>query len=272
MVNSPVISVITPVYKPGKYIDEYFASLQNQSLHKDLFEVVIILNGPKHPYMEYINERLKELSPEVNYRIFYHDEPGICEAENIGIDEAKGQYVTFIDCDDYISPKYLEDLYELRNINHIIVTDCYWFDDLTHNEIPGASAHELFQKFKSRELISLYKGRNFLNSAAKKMIPIGMIGNIRFKNIPGMDSLFMFSVAKANAKFLIAPDTAIYHCRMRNASVSHQRLPFNRVCAQMFKMLGAVSTTYLKAPLTYSFTIYLRTMAATVKAAIKSII
>lgn len=112
------ISVIIPTYKPQSYIWECLDSICNQTFPKDDFEVVLVLNGCREPYdgqiREYINNH-----PVVQWNYIQTDKGGVSNARNLGLDAAKGEYITFVDDDDYVSGVYLEGLYEKVGRNTI---------------------------------------------------------------------------------------------------------------------------------------------------------
>lgn len=100
------ISVIIPTYKPQSYLWECLDSLRNQTFPKSDFEIFLILNGCKDPYQSQIENYL--LIHEIcNLRLIQTDQLGVSNARNIGLDCANGDYITFIDDDDYVSPYYL---------------------------------------------------------------------------------------------------------------------------------------------------------------------
>ena len=104
------ISVIIPSYKPGDYFRVCLASLKSQTLSKDKFEVIIILNGCSEPWLSEVKALIENYARDVAIRLIQTGTPGVSNARNIGIDNAKGEYITFIDDDDYVSPRYLENL------------------------------------------------------------------------------------------------------------------------------------------------------------------
>ena len=61
------ISVIIPTYRPGAYIFECLDSLRHQTLPKNQFEVIVVLNGERNPY----EEQLFEYSFHVNLLVFH---------------------------------------------------------------------------------------------------------------------------------------------------------------------------------------------------------
>ena len=106
------ISVIIPTYKPQDYLWRCLDSLDGQTLAKDKFEVILVLNGCKEPYDgEIKNYAVNHSQLPLDY--IQTDKGGVSNARNIGIDAANGDYITFIDDDDYVSPRYLEALLEV---------------------------------------------------------------------------------------------------------------------------------------------------------------
>lgn len=80
------------------------------------FEVILILNGCREPYSKAIESFISK-HPAGNLTMLQTDIPGVSNARNIGIDNARGEFLTFIDDDDYISPTYLQELYNLSLIH-----------------------------------------------------------------------------------------------------------------------------------------------------------
>lgn len=113
MNNSINISIIIPSYKPQDYMWECLYSIKLQTLPKSTFEVLIILNGSKEPYYSKIESFLQTGFQDMNVRMIYTDTKGVSNARNIGIEAARGKYLAFIDDDDSISPRYLQEMYEI---------------------------------------------------------------------------------------------------------------------------------------------------------------
>ena len=112
------ISVIIPSYKPQSYILECLDSICGQTFPKSDFEVILVLNGCKEPYDGQLREYISN-HPEVQWNFIQTDEGGVSNARNLGLDAAKGEYITFVDDDDYVSGVYLEELYNKAERNTI---------------------------------------------------------------------------------------------------------------------------------------------------------
>jgi len=103
------ISVVIPVYNSEKYIAQCLDSILNQSL-KDI-EIICVNDGSTDNSLDILNEyasndnRIKIIS-QINTG------NGAGSARNRGIENSKGEYISFIDSDDYIEKDYLQKLYE----------------------------------------------------------------------------------------------------------------------------------------------------------------
>lgn len=102
------VSIITPVYNVERCIEKTINSIINQSSKN--FELLLIDDGSKDKSIE-IAEKLL-INSDVNYRIINQENSGVSAARNKGISEAKGEYVCFLDSDDYIHEDYIKLMYE----------------------------------------------------------------------------------------------------------------------------------------------------------------
>ena len=121
----PKVSVIIPVYNVEKYIEECLNSLVNQTIKDDL-EVIIVNDGSKDKSQEIINEYVKKY-PNL-FKSFIKENGGQGSARNYGVKYATGEYLGFVDADDYIKENMYEILYNeaiQKNLD-IVVCDMLW--------------------------------------------------------------------------------------------------------------------------------------------------
>lgn len=125
MTNNPeamkniLVSIIMPVYNSEQYLKEAIESVLNQSYQN--FELILIDDGSsdKSPI---ICESFKE--KDVRVRVIHKDNGGVCSARNLGLDNARGEYVAFIDNDDTYTKNCLIALMELVDGQHIDIVKC----------------------------------------------------------------------------------------------------------------------------------------------------
>lgn len=113
-----MISVIVPVYNAEKYLDDCLSSISRQT-YSD-FEAILIDDGSTDKSLSICHEWEKK---DRRFGVISVPNGGVSYARNIGLDRAHGEYFCFIDSDDYVHEKYLEDFSEHFSNNDIIVSD-----------------------------------------------------------------------------------------------------------------------------------------------------
>lgn len=102
----PLISIIVPVYKVEKYLPKCIESILGQTFTN--WELLLIDDGSPDNSGEICDEYALK---DVRIRVFHKKNGGVSSARNWGLEHARGEWVTFVDSDDYIQPGFLEGLY-----------------------------------------------------------------------------------------------------------------------------------------------------------------
>lgn len=92
-----------PIYNAEKYLEECLNSIKNQTYKN--FEVIIVNDGSNDNSETICRSFLKSDS---RFRYFKKENGGVSSARNLGLDNVKGDFITFIDADDWIAEKHLE--------------------------------------------------------------------------------------------------------------------------------------------------------------------
>lgn len=101
------VSVIVPVFNSEEYIGGTLDSIINQDFKN--FEVIVIDDGSTDSSPEIINEKLSR--SDISYNVIHQENSGVSSARNHGIEAAKGEYLVFVDADDYVTGNHLSELY-----------------------------------------------------------------------------------------------------------------------------------------------------------------
>ena len=103
----PKISIVVPVYNVEKYIRECLDSLVNQTLED--IEIICVNDGSRDSSPQILEEYA---SKDSRIRVFHQENQGVSAARNFGIKNVTGEYLTFVDSDDWIELNALEILYK----------------------------------------------------------------------------------------------------------------------------------------------------------------
>ena len=130
------LSIIIPIYKVEAYLRKCVDSVLNQDLPSSEYEIILVDDGSPDgcpaicdEYARLMNERVNELTNE-RIKVIHRKNGGLSAARNSGIEMAQGEYIMFVDSDDYIEPNVLGGLmaqverdsldvlrFDFRNVN-----------------------------------------------------------------------------------------------------------------------------------------------------------
>lgn len=143
------VSIIVPVYNSAKYLSMCIESLINQTL-KDI--EIILINDGSTDESESIIKKYKD--KRIKY-IFKKNE-GIGKTRNLGIEKTNGEYLAFIDSDDYIEPNFCEVMYNKAIKDECDIVICDYYKDINERleEVKFASFKDTNLK-ENPEIINL---------------------------------------------------------------------------------------------------------------------
>lgn len=176
--NSPLISVIVPIFNVELYLKRCVDSIINQTYTN--LEILLIDDGSTDESPCICDQYASE---DYRIKVVHKANGGLSDARNAGLDIMKGEYVTCIDSDDFVSPYYVENLYDA-----LITTNCdmacSWFVDYYEGDI-----EPLYRKLDIKEVVKLNRVESYRKmlyqdgievSACSKLYKSKSFENIRF--------------------------------------------------------------------------------------------
>ena len=128
MKTTPYISIIIPVFNAEKYIEECINSILNQTYSK--IEIIIINDGSTDN-SEKICLELSKKDQRIKY--IYQNNAGVTVARKTGVENATGEWISFVDADDILSPYAIQTLIEKSKGQDIVIGDIKPFYNTTEN-------------------------------------------------------------------------------------------------------------------------------------------
>ena len=258
------ISVIIPTYRPKEYLWECFESLEKQAFPKKDFEVILVLNGCTEPWKSEIESYIASEMQDMNVKFIHTEQGGVSNARNIGLDNAKGEYITFIDDDDFVSPCYLQELYSKANPSTVSLCYPLSFED-------GSSKYKTFYITKDYNSNKAFHypwitARRYFNGPVYKLIHRDIIGDRRFdiRFTHGEDSLFMFLISDRLKWISFTSKHAIYYRRIRMGSAMMCEQNLFKKIENEWNLFLVRSSLFFSHPQRYSFKYYLRCILSSV--------
>lgn len=155
--NSPVISVIVPVYNVEKYLHRCIDSILAQTFTD--FELLLIDDGSKDNSGKICDEYAEK---DKRIRVFHKENGGVSSARNVGLENAKGDWICFADSDDWMNENWVE-IFSKHFEADIIIQSFYalnWLGNKSESfvQLPAFEGHS-FEDFRELYLL-LYKKWN----------------------------------------------------------------------------------------------------------------
>lgn len=222
MEKEDLVSVVVPVYNVEKYVGECLQSLIEQTYIN--IEIIIVIDGSTDKSEKICEEYGKE---DGRIRIIKQENKGLSEARNTGIDNAKGEYITFVDSDDWLEKNAIFNLMDVMLkkkvdivVGKILITDIY----LQNNNIQKAYFKEKNKKEfgHSLALEQLFSGK-LPAYAWGKLYDISLFKeyDIRFTPQIHYEDIDIMYRLLDKAQKIATFDQCIYHYRVRQGSITN---------------------------------------------------
>lgn len=222
--ENPLISVIIPVYNAEQYLERCLKSVLSQTYIN--LEILLINDGSTDA-SQIICDKFAEKDERI--RIIQKDNSGVAETRNVGILEARGEYIGFVDSDDYIKQDMFEKmLMQAKKSNSDIVMCGYYVDNSEKIQKVSMNYENRYEGYSNivHGLLKLYYGEycNGLYSLCNKLIKrtVYFQNNIMFDVSlkRGEDAWFIFQCLKNSNRVDVIREP-LYFYYQNNQSIMH---------------------------------------------------
>ena len=216
MSNTPLISVIIPVYKVESYLNECVDSVRNQTYTN--LDIILVDDGSPDNCPAMCDDYT---SKDSRIRVIHKPNGGPSSARNTGIKAAKGEYICFVDSDDYITPAYIEQLYSTLKESGTDVSCCKYS---VHAEKLRDSAVSEYELFTPIEAITEAAGlRKIDRGPVCKLCRVGLYDGVYYPEDIRIAEDYLVTVKIFSAAESIAlADNVLYFYRLQESSLIHQ--------------------------------------------------
>lgn len=212
-----VISVILPVYNVERYITKCLESIIAQQYHD--YELIIIDDCGTDRSLEICKEKLSKTNLE--YRIIQNpSNSGLSTSRNIGLDNSTGQFILFIDSDDWIHPLMLTLLHEAITESGADIASCratrFWEDSGTYSDINNLKAGT----FSSDEYLNSYFKGEVNSEAWGRLFRRAIFDSVEFPNKVNNEDLLTLPFLIRRSKKIVQIEDSLYYYVQRASKTS----------------------------------------------------
>lgn len=221
------VSVLIPAYNAEKYICRCLDSLLMQTFKN--FELLIVNDGSTDNTQTLLENYANRFH---DYHIFSIANGGSANARNMLLNEAQGEYVCFIDADDYVHPKYLEGLVSEADREAADIVQCQF--NIVHDQ-EGFFTDETLGKKQAFDRIGFYEyfcsKKGYLKVVVlwNKIFRRKLFDGITFPLKKAIDDEYVICQVIYNAKKIIEIDSVLYYYFMSPNSQMRSKPSLNRI-------------------------------------------
>ena len=225
---TPKVSVIIPVYNVENYLHQCLDSVCNQTLKE--IEIICVDDGSTDSSLDILKEYAKK---DNRITVIAQESLHAGVARNAGLSVAKGEYLLFLDSDDFFELRMLEDMYKnSKKSVDIVVCNADIFDNQTseHRKNPWLLSSALNGYFLSSDIDNIFSklSTNCWNKLFRKDFIIE--NNIRFQNLISCNDVYFVFAALALSKDVFVTQTEYVHYRIntgKQITTNNGKTPYN---------------------------------------------
>jgi CDP-glycerol glycerophosphotransferase len=207
----PKVSVIVPVYNAEKYLNQCLSTLANQTL-KDI-EIIVINDESNDSSLNIMEQWQKQYKDK--FKIINQKNGGAGAARNRGLDIANGEFIKFVDADDYLKLDILEKMYSIAKENKVSLVRGNYQTMVGPLKINDKCS---WSNINGNQIIDVSKNKNYIVTETpgigNKLISRELLGNLRFPEKTKWEDLAIMPVVVASSERLFHMDEPVYNYRV----------------------------------------------------------
>lgn len=221
-----LISVIVPVYNVEKFLSKCIDSLINQTLTD--IEIILVDDGSTDLSSE-ICDSYAKIDKRIN--VIHKENEGLSEARNTGIRISKGQYICFVDSDDWISNDMCERLYTLLIDNNADIAQCNHIKVYSNDDILDNKIKEEIRVYEGESMLYNLHNKNYVNTVVtwNKIYKRELFNDIEFPKGKLHEDEFTTYKVLHKSKKIVVTNIPMYYYRQRLGSIINSEFNIKRL-------------------------------------------
>ena len=214
-----LVSVIVPVYKAEKWLHRCVDSILAQTMED--FELLLIDDGSPDRSGEICDEYAAKDS---RVRVFHKENGGVSSARNLGLDNAQGEWISFVDADDILPERALSDFLEFASCDVDIVCGrslSFVEDVLEKISLTEINSFKISAKDYSKRIFTGLEGGDLWGRLYRKSVLLSNVFDLPKELVMGEDVIGSSRVALNNSKEVMFISNVVYYYRQHPESCMH---------------------------------------------------
>jgi glycosyltransferase involved in cell wall biosynthesis len=217
---TPIVSIIVPVFNVEKYLEKCLSSIAKQTLNN--IEVIIINDGSTDNSLEICKNYSSKYN---NFYLFTKLNEGQGVARNYGLSKASGEYIIFVDSDDWIGENLCKEaVVKMRSSNADFGNFGLDFHDESGNIVKKFSYRQKAPFYNKEIFHNALLDRGILTTSCNKIYKRSLLNNnnLLFPPLRSNEDVYFSRAVSQAAKSCIFIDNTYYHALVRRGSTSRK--------------------------------------------------
>ncbi|MDY4690031.1 MAG: glycosyltransferase family 2 protein [Alphaproteobacteria bacterium] len=217
------ISVIIPCYNVAKYLEQCLDSVLKQTFQD--FEVICVNDGSTDKSLEILQQYAEK---DARIKIIDQENKGAGAARNKGLDVAQGEYISFVDSDDFIDKDFLQILFNNIEKAQTDISCCNFYKIKSDKDIHSKEQNKNSNKLYINSIEALITSNKISYSVWNKLYRASILKDIKFDENNFYEDWIFIALLFPKIKSVCSISNKLYGYRIRENSVMRSKFTINR--------------------------------------------
>ena len=224
--DEPLVSVIIPVYNVSRYLPQCLDSVISQTWRN--LEIIIIDDGSTDDSGRICDQYAKR---DDRIKVIHSPNRGLASARNLGLENIRGQYISFIDSDDWMEPHTIETLLRAAMLTESDIVTAEECCEYIGKTVHISTETDNLNTYRGRDILSAFAEGRLKNVVWNKLYIAECFADIRFHDGHNYEDIaIIWKIMKKLAEHdraVTSLSDELVHFRVRKSSISHTWTPEN---------------------------------------------
>ena len=228
MENNDLISIVVPIYNVEQYLKRCVDTIINQT-YKNI-EIILVDDGATDNSGKICDEYIQK---DNRIKVIHKENGGLSDARNVGLENANGKYIAFIDSDDYISKDFIQKLYKFCIENGCEIAQCSYQRVYDNSSISENTNAEIVTTIMNRNeaILKMFASKNSEYTVAWNKLYKTSLFNSGIRYPKGMlheDEATTYKLFY-EAKKIVVTNEELYYYLIRENSITNKKYTLKRL-------------------------------------------
>ena len=220
IIDEPLVSIVIPVYNVSCYLPQCLDSVVSQTYRR--LEIILVDDGSTDDSGSICDQYAKR---DNRIQVIHSENRGLATARNIALEKVRGEYISFLDSDDWAEPQLIEILLRAVLLTGSDIVSARYCLEYVGKTVHPSAAKEHSHTYRGEDILSAFAECRFGNMVWNKIYRAECFKEIRFPDGQNYEDVSivwkLMMIPAKNDGAVTALSDELFHYRVRVSSISH---------------------------------------------------